>query len=73
MEWMEIRNGKLNIGRCNMDEHILLDLVVQAEIILKGIHYGVFVQDIDTVRKAVIDLKDCADTMDSIVEDDFGE
>ena len=70
---MEIRNGKLNIGRCNMDEHILLDLVVQAEIILKGIHYGVFVQDIDTVRKAVIDLKDCADTMDSIVEDDFGE
>ena len=56
-----------------MDEHILLDLVVQAEIILKGIHYGVFVQDIDTVRKAVIDLKDCAETMDIIVEDDFVE
>jgi ABC-type proline/glycine betaine transport system permease subunit len=56
-----------------MDEHILLDLIAQAEIILKGIHYGVLVQDIDTVRKAVIDLKDCVETMDSIVEYDFGE
>ena len=56
-----------------MDEHILLDLIAQSEIVLKGIQYGVLVQDIDIVRKAVIDLKEFADTMDSIVENDFGE
>ena len=73
MGWTVIQNGKQTIGRCNMDEHILLDLIAQSEIVLKGIQYGVLVQDIDIVRKAVIDLKEFADTMDSIVENDFGE
>ena len=56
-----------------MDEHDILDLAAKAQIITKGIEYGVMVQDIDTLRKAVMDLQQCAVILDEIVEDDFGE
>jgi prefoldin subunit 5 len=56
-----------------MDEHDILDLAAKAQIISRGIEYGVLVKDIDTLRKAVIDLQECATIMDEIVEDDFGE
>ena len=55
-----------------MDEHELLDLVAKSQIITRGIQYGVVAQDIDTLRKAVIDLKDCAEDMDDLVAHDFG-
>tara|TARA_R110002020_G_scaffold153136_4_gene332306 strand:+ start:2556 stop:2726 length:171 start_codon:yes stop_codon:yes gene_type:complete len=56
-----------------MQRITILDLVKDTEIINKGIEYAVHVKDIDTLKKAVIDLKECADIMDEIVEDDFGE
>ena len=56
-----------------MEEHIVLDLVANAQIVVKGIQYGVFAQDIDTLRKAVAELKDVVDVMSEVVEDDFGE
>lgn len=56
-----------------MDEHELLDLVAKSQIITRGIQYGVVAQDIDTLRKAVIDLKDCAEDMDDLVTNDFRE
>ena len=56
-----------------MEEHIVLDLVANVQIVVKGIQYGVFAQDIDTVRKAVADLKDVVEVMSEVVEDDFGE
>ena len=56
-----------------MDEHILLDLVANSQIVLKGIQYGVFIQDIDIMRKAVLDLQDVVEIMNEVIEDDFGE
>ena len=56
-----------------MDEHILLDLVANSQIILKGIQYGIFVQDIDVFRKALIDLKEVVELMHEVLDDDFGE
>ena len=56
-----------------MEEHIVLDLVANVQIVVKGIQYGVFAQDIDIVRKAVADLKDVVEVMSEVVEDDFGE
>ena len=56
-----------------MEEHVVLDLVANAQIVVKGIQYGVFAQDIDTLRKAVAELKDVVDVMSEVVEDDFGE
>ena len=56
-----------------MDEHILLDLVANSQIILKGIQYGIFVQDIDVNRKALIDLKEVVELMHEVLDDDFGE
>ena len=58
-----------------MEEHIVLDLVANAQIVIKGIQYGVFAQDIETLRKAVADLKDVVEVMSEVVEDDyvFGE
>ena len=56
-----------------MDEHIVLDLVANVQIVVKGIQYGVFAQEIDIVRKAVADLKDVVEVMSEVVEDDFGE
>jgi len=56
-----------------MEEHVVLDLVANAQIVVKGIQYGVFAQDIDTLRKAVADLKDVVEVMSEVVEDDFGE
>ncbi len=56
-----------------MEEHVVLDLVANAQIMIKGIQYGVFAQDIDTLRKAVADLKDIVHVMSEVVENDFGE
>jgi len=56
-----------------MEEHIVLDLIANVQIVIKGIQYGVFAQDIDTLRKAVADLKDIVEVMSEVVEDDFGE
>jgi len=56
-----------------MDEHILLDLVANSQIVIKGIQYGIFAQDIDVTRKAVLDLKDVVEVMSEVIEDDFGE
>ena len=57
----------------SVDEHELLDLAAKAEIILSGLRYAVVFQDLDILKKCVIDLRDCVDAMDSMVEDDFGE
>jgi len=56
-----------------MDEHILLDLVANSEIVLRGIQYGVFAQDIDVLKKAVLDLVDVVEVMTEVIDDDFGE
>jgi hypothetical protein len=56
-----------------MDEHILLDLVANSQIVLKGVQYGIFAQDIDVLKKAVLDLKDVVDVMSEVIDDDFGE
>ena len=56
-----------------MEEHIVLDLVANLQIVVKGIQYSVFTQDIDTLRKAVAELKDVVDVLSEVVEDDFGE
>ena len=55
-----------------MDEHILLDLVAKSQIILKGVQYGVMSQDIDILRKAVMDLQDVVGIMNEVIADDFG-
>jgi len=55
-----------------MDEHILLDLVANSEIVLRGIQYGVFAQDIDVLKKAVLDLVDVVEVMTEVIDDDFG-
>ena len=39
-----------------MDEHELLDQVAKSQIITKGIQYGIFAHDKETLRKAVEDL-----------------
>tara|TARA_Y100000034_G_C6695945_1_gene306682 strand:+ start:253 stop:444 length:192 start_codon:yes stop_codon:yes gene_type:complete len=57
----------------SMDEHELLDLGAKAEIILSGLRYAVVFQDLDILKKCVIDLKECVDAMDSMVEDAFGD
>ena len=54
-----------------IDEHELLDLGAKAEIILHGIRYAVLFKDIDILRKAVVDLQDCANILDEIVEHRF--
>ena len=56
-----------------MEEHVVLDLVANAQIMIKGIQYGVFAQDIDTLRKAVADLNAIVHVMSEVVENDFGE
>jgi len=56
----------------SVDEHELLDLGAKAEIILQGLRYAVVFQDLDIVRKCVIDLGDCVDSMDAMIEDQFG-
>ena len=56
-----------------MDEHELLDQVAKSQIITKGIQYGVFAQDKETLRKAVEDLKGCVLVMDDIIEADIGQ
>ena len=56
-----------------MDEHILLDLVANSQIVLKGIQYGVFAQDIDVTKKAILDLRDVVVIMNEVIDDDFGE
>ena len=56
-----------------MEEHILLDLIANSQIVLKGVQYGVFAQDIDVTRKAILDLKDVVKVMYEVLEDDFGE
>ena len=56
-----------------MDEHILLDLVANSQIVLKGVQYGVFAQDIDVTRKAILDLEDVVGLMHEVIDDDFGQ
>jgi len=56
-----------------IDEHELLDLGAKVGIILQGLRYAVVFQDLDIVRKCVIDLKDCVDAMESMIEDQFGD
>ena len=56
-----------------MEEHILLDLIANSQIVLKGVQYGIFAQDIDVIRKAVEDLKDVVDIMSEVIDDDFGQ
>jgi len=56
-----------------MEEHILLDLIANSQIVLKGVQYGIFAQDIDVIRKAVLDLKDVVDVMSEVIDDDFGQ
>ena len=56
-----------------MDEHELLDQVAKSQIITKGIQYGIFAQDKETLRKAVEDLKGCVVVMDDIIADDIGQ
>jgi len=41
-----------------MDEHILLDLVANSQIVIKGIQYGIFAQDIDVTRLQQEQLND---------------
>ena len=55
------------------DDHEILDLGAKAEIILQGVRYAVLFKDIDVLRKAVSDLQDCADIMDSMIEERFEE
>ncbi len=55
-----------------MDEHEFLDQGAKIELILQGIRYAIVFQDIDVLRKAVIDLQDCVDIMNNMVEDAFG-
>ena len=55
-----------------LDEHELLDLGAKSQIVLDGLRYAVMFQDIDTVRKCVIDLHNCVMIMDEIVEGQFG-
>ena len=54
-----------------LDDHEILDLGAKAEIILHGIRYAVLFKDIDVLRKAVVDLQDCANILDAIIEDRF--
>jgi len=54
-----------------IDEHELLDLGVKAEIILQGLRYAVVFQDTEIVRKCVMNLQDCVDSMDILIENEF--
>ena len=56
-----------------VDEHELLDIGIKIEIILSGLRYAVVFKDLDVLRKCVVDLKDCVDAMDCVVEYAFGE
>ena len=56
-----------------MDEHILLDLVANSQIVLMGVQYGVFAQDMEVIKKAVLDLKDVVEVMNEVIADDFGQ
>ena len=57
----------------DIDEHELLDMGVKADIILQGLRYAIVFRDLDIVKKCIIDLQDCVNIMDSIIEDDFGK
>ena len=54
-----------------IDDHEILDMSAKAEIILHGLRYAVLFKDIDVLRKTVIDLQDCADVLDAMVESRF--
>ena len=56
-----------------IDEHELLDMGAKADIILQGLRYAIVFQDLDIVKKCIIDLQDCLNIMDSIIEDHFGK
>ena len=60
------------IAEC-LDDHELLDMSAKIEIVLQGIRYAILFQDIDTLKKAIIDLHDCVIIMDEIVEGSFGD
>ena len=55
----------------DLDDHAILDMVAKAQIVLHGVQYGVFFKDIDVLRKCAIDLKECAEIVDEIVEERF--
>ena len=54
-----------------LDDHEIIDLGPKAEIIIQGFRYAVLFKDIDVLRKAVVDLQDCANILDAIIEDRF--
>jgi hypothetical protein len=56
----------------NLDSHELLDSANKAEIVIRGLRYAVLYQDIDTLRKCVVDLRNCVLDMNEIVEEEFG-
>ena len=56
-----------------IDEHELLDMGVKADIILQCLRYAIVFRDLDIGKKCIIDLQDCVNIMDSIIEDDFGK
>ena len=56
-----------------MDEHLLLDLVANSQMVVKGIQYGIFAQDSGIIKKAVMDLQDVVEVMIEVIDDDFGE
>ena len=53
-------------------EHEVLDLGAKMEIVLQGLRYAVMFQDLDTLRKCVIDLQNCSQDMDNMLEAEFG-
>ena len=55
-----------------LDEHEVLDLGAKMEIVLQGLRYAVMFQDLDTLRKCVIDLQNCSQDMDNMLEAEFG-
>tara|TARA_Y100000310_G_scaffold345435_1_gene464994 strand:- start:5327 stop:5539 length:213 start_codon:yes stop_codon:yes gene_type:complete len=66
----EVENSE---NELTMDEHELLDLGAKAEIVLSGLRYAVVFQDLDILRKCVMDLRNCVDAMDEVLEDEFGD
>ncbi len=54
-----------------IDDHEMLDISAKAEIILHGLRYAVLFKDIDVLRKTVIDLHDCVNILDAMIESRF--
>ena len=55
-----------------IDQHEILDLSAKIQIILQGLKYAIFFKDMDTLRKAAIDLQECSEIINEMVEVEFG-